>query len=131
MSITALPIDAIFNILVTVITLIARRFRFPSTIALIFAGLFAGFTQHFPLVNLGPDLFISILLPPIIFQETLQLDIDGLLDDSDLILSYSIIGTLIMMASIVFFSSRARETLKDIVLRLYYYMCHELGEAFF
>ena len=47
--------DAIFNILiiVTIITLAARRFRFPSTIALIFAGLASTFTTRFPLPNLG------------------------------------------------------------------------------
>ena len=98
--------DAVFNILiiVTVITLAARRFRLPSTIALIFAGLASSFTTRFPLPNLGPDVFISVLLPPILFQETLHLDIDGLIDDSDTILSYALAGTLFMMVAVALFA---------------------------
>ena len=98
--------DAFFNILiiVTVITLAARRFRFPSTIALIFAGLFATLTPEFPILNLGPEIFVTLLLPPIIFQETLHLDIDGLIDDSDTILNYAVVGTLIMVVAVAAFA---------------------------
>lgn len=98
--------DAIFNIIivVTVITLAARRLRFPPTIALIFAGLVATFIPESPLERLGPEIFLSLLLPPIIFNETLHLDIDGLIDDSDTILSYSVAGTLIMVVAVAIFA---------------------------
>lgn len=98
--------DAFFNILiiVTIITLVARRFRFPSTIALILAGLLATLTPRFTLLNLGPEIFLSLLLPPILFQETLYLDIDGLIDDSDTILSYAVAGTLIMTVAVALFA---------------------------
>jgi len=98
--------DAIFNImiLVVVITLIARRARFPYTIALIFAGLVAGLYPQFPILNLSPEIFISLLLPPIIFEETLTLDIEGLIDDSDIILSYAVLGTILMVVAVTLFS---------------------------
>ena len=97
--------DAIFNIIivVTVITLAARRLRFPPTIALIFAGLLATLMPRLTLINLGPEVFVSLLLPPILFQETLHLDVDGLIDDSDVILSYAVAGTLIMVTAVAVF----------------------------
>jgi len=98
--------DAVFNllILVTVITLAARRFHIPYTIALIFAGLLAPLFPRFPLLNISPDIFISLLLPPIIFEETLKLDIDGLIDDTDIILSYALAGTIIMAVAVALFA---------------------------
>jgi NhaP-type Na+/H+ or K+/H+ antiporter len=98
--------DAFFNIfiIVTVITLVARRLRFPPTLALIFAGIISTFTPELPMVILGPDIFMSLLLPPIIFQETLQLDIDGLIDDSDTIFSYAVAGTLLMLVAVAVFA---------------------------
>jgi len=94
--------DAIYNILilVVVITLIARQIDFPSTIAFIFAGLLAASVPRIPLPVISPNIFLSILLPPILFTETLTLDIDGLIDDSDTILSYAVAGTGIMILAI-------------------------------
>jgi CPA1 family monovalent cation:H+ antiporter len=94
--------DAIYNILilVVIITLIARQINFPSTIAFIFAGLLAAAVPRLPLPELSPEIFLSILLPPILFTETLTLDIDGLIDDSDTILSYALPGTLLVVSAI-------------------------------
>ena len=94
--------DAIYNILilVVVITLIARQINFPSTIAFIFAGLLAASVPRLPLPELSPEIFLSILLPPILFTETLTMDIDGLIDDSDTILSYAVAGTVLMVLAI-------------------------------
>ncbi len=98
--------DTVFNILivVTAITLAARRLRFPPTVALIFAGLVATLVPESPLERIEPEIFLSLLLPPIIFQETLHLDIDGLIDDSDTILSYAVAGTLIMVVAVAIFA---------------------------
>ena len=94
--------DAIYNILilVVIITLIARQIKFPSTIAFIFAGLLAAAVPRIPLPELSPEIFLSILLPPILFTETLTTDIDGLIDDSDSILSYAVVGTVLMVIAI-------------------------------
>jgi CPA1 family monovalent cation:H+ antiporter len=94
--------DAIYNILimVVIITLIARQFNFPSTIAFIFAGLLAASVPRIPLPELSPEIFLTILLPPILFTETLTMDVDGLIDDSDTILSFAVAGTAIMVLAV-------------------------------
>ena len=94
--------DAIYNILimVVIITLIARQFNFPSTIAFIFAGLLAASVPRIPLPELSPEIFLTLLLPPILFTETLTMDVDGLIDDSDTILSYAVAGTALMVSAV-------------------------------
>ena len=65
--------DAIYNILimVVVISLVARQVNFPPTIAFIFAGLLAAWVPRLTLPELSADVFLTILLPPILFNETL------------------------------------------------------------
>lgn len=94
--------DAIYNILilVVIITLIARQVNFPSTIAFIFAGLLAASVPRISLPELSPEIFLTVLLPPILFTETLTMDIDGLIDDSDTILTYAVAGTALMVTVI-------------------------------
>jgi CPA1 family monovalent cation:H+ antiporter len=43
---------------------------------------------------------LSILLPPILFTETLTMDVDGLIDDSDTILAFAVAGTALMVTAI-------------------------------
>jgi CPA1 family monovalent cation:H+ antiporter len=44
-----------------------------------------------------------LLLPPIIFQDTLHLDVGNLIEDSDSIMAYAFAGTLVMLSSVAFF----------------------------
>jgi len=94
--------DAIYNILilVVIISLVARQINFPSTIAFIFAGLLAAWVPRLTLPELSPEIFLTILLPPILFNETLTLDIEGLIDDSDIIMIYAVLGTAMMVAAV-------------------------------
>ena len=98
--------DAVFNILllVTVVTIVAKRLRIPYTIAMIFAGVMATFYPQFSLPRVSPEIFVSLLLPPILFEETLTLDIEGFIEDSDTILSYAIAGTVIMALAVTLFA---------------------------
>ncbi|MFA5868149.1 MAG: sodium:proton antiporter [Candidatus Bathyarchaeia archaeon] len=98
--------DAFLNILLVVIaiTLITRRLRFPYTIGLILAGLFAATYPRIPLPDLSPQVFVSILLPPILFEAALKLDVEGLTREVDVVFSYSILGTLLMLAAVSFFA---------------------------
>ena len=94
--------DAIYNILilVVVISLVARQVNYPATIAFIFAGLLAAWVPRLTLPELSPEIFLTILLPPILFNETLTLDIEGLIDDSDIILTYAVLGTALMVSAV-------------------------------
>ena len=96
---------SIYNILllVTIISLLTRRLRLPSAITFIFTGIMAPLLSSFPLPSLSTEIFTSILLPPIIFHETLRLDIHGFIDDSDCIMTYAFVGTLLMLAAIAVF----------------------------
>ena len=98
--------DSIYNILlmVVVITLIARQFNFPSTIAFIFAGLLAASVPRIPLPDLSPEVFLGILLPPILFTETLTMDVNGLIDDSDTIMAFAVAGTALMVTAIALYT---------------------------
>jgi NhaP-type Na+/H+ or K+/H+ antiporter len=73
--------DAVYNILilVTFVTLVTWRLRFPTTLALILAGVLASVSTRFVFPVIESDIFVSLLLPPILFQETLHLDIDKLI----------------------------------------------------
>lgn len=98
--------DAIYNILilVTIVTLITWRLKFSPTIAFIIAGTLASVSTRLILPELSSEIFISLLLPPILFQETLHLDIDGLINEIDSILGFAIIGTLLMQLAIASFT---------------------------
>ncbi len=98
--------DSIYNILlmVVVITLVARQINFPSTIAFIFAGLLAASVPRIPLPDLSPEVFLTILLPPILFTETLTMDVDGLIDDSDTIMTFAVAGTALMVTAIALYT---------------------------
>jgi CPA1 family monovalent cation:H+ antiporter len=94
--------DSFFNILilVTVISLIAWRLKFPPTIAFIVGGIVSTVSINLDLPILSPDMFVSILLPPILFQEALHLEIDGLMDEADSVLAFAVLGTIIMCLTV-------------------------------
>ena len=106
MSTALAQFDAIFNILlvVTAITLVTRRLHFPQTIALIMAGIYSTMFTRLQLPPIESDIFVSVLLPPILFRETLHLNVDELIDDTDTILGYAVFGTLAMTLSVGLFS---------------------------
>jgi CPA1 family monovalent cation:H+ antiporter len=98
--------DAFFNILilVTVITLITWRLRFPPTIAFIIAGVLSSFAIRLELPSISPETFVLILLPPILFQEALHLEINGLIEEADSVFTFAFLGTLIMQTSVALFA---------------------------
>ena len=99
--------DAVYNILilVTFVTLVTWRLRFPTTLALILAGVLASVSTRFVFPVIESDIFVSLLLPPILFQETLHLDIDKLIRESDSILVFATLGTILMQLTVALFSN--------------------------
>ena len=45
-----------------------------------------------------------ILLPPILFQEALHLEIDGLIEEADSVITFAVLGTLLMQLFVALFS---------------------------
>jgi CPA1 family monovalent cation:H+ antiporter len=106
MSSSITQFDAVFNILIIliIITLITNRLRFPRSLALIFAGIYASFFTRVPLPEIETYVFLTILLPPILFQETFHLNIHDFTNEMDSVLSYAVFGTLAMILGISLFS---------------------------
>jgi CPA1 family monovalent cation:H+ antiporter len=96
------PFDSFFNILilVTIISLVAWKLRFPPTIAFIIGGIASTLYVRLELPILSPEIFVTLLLPPILFQEALHLEIDGFIEEADSIFTFAILGTLLMQATI-------------------------------
>ncbi len=93
----ATPFDPIFNllILITFIALLARRFRLPYTVVLVFVGLLIPLFPSFNLPELSPEFFMTLLLPPIVFEAAYRLDVSSMMKEADVVLSYAFVGTLL------------------------------------
>jgi CPA1 family monovalent cation:H+ antiporter len=68
-------------LLITALVGIAvRRLRIPYTVALVVAGLFLTLRQPFQL-NLTPELFLVVFLPPLVFEAALHINLASLRRD--------------------------------------------------
>jgi CPA1 family monovalent cation:H+ antiporter len=98
--------DSIYNILilVTFVTLITWRLKFPSTLALIIAGILASISTRIVIPEIGSEIFITLLLPPILFQEALHLNVDDFIKEADSVIMFATFGTILMQIAIGIFS---------------------------
>ncbi len=76
-----------------VVAVLAARVRFPFTVALVVAGLFATFLGDLVAVDVSADLILALLVPPLLFEATLQLPWPKLKADLFPILLFALIGT--------------------------------------
>lgn len=90
-------LDPVFNLLiiVTFIALLARRFRLPYTVVLVFAGLLIPLFPSLSLPDLSPEFFMSLLLPPIVFEAAYHLGLSDVIKEADVVLSFAFVGTLL------------------------------------
>jgi len=72
---TDLPIEKIELLLLVaaMVAMVARRFRFPYTVGLVFSGAAMALLPHAPTIALTKELIFSLLLPPLIFEAALSL----------------------------------------------------------
>jgi monovalent cation:H+ antiporter, CPA1 family len=68
-------------VLTLMIALVARRLRFPYTLALVLAGLLLGKVHIFPDVALNSDLVLLLFLPALLFEGAWNTDVRALRDD--------------------------------------------------
>ncbi len=78
-----------------VVAVLAARVRFPFTVALVVAGLFATFLGDLVAVDVSADLILALLVPPLLFEATLQLPWPKLKADLFPILLFALIGTAV------------------------------------
>jgi CPA1 family monovalent cation:H+ antiporter len=65
-------------VLSVVVAMIARRLRFPYTLALVLVGLFLGFVHVDPQLHLEPDLVLLLFLPALLFEGAWNVDVRAL-----------------------------------------------------
>lgn len=90
--------ELIFVILLSIAALVAivsRRIRLPYTVALVLAGLVLSLIPNPLDIELSSELILALLVPPLIFEATLNLKWEKLRQDLVPILLLAIGGTLI------------------------------------
>lgn len=87
-----------FVLLLTVAALVAiliRRIRLPYTVALVVVGLALAFVPNILTFNVSSDLILAVLVPPLVFEATLNIKWDHLRGDMPLVLLLAVGGTLL------------------------------------
>ncbi|MBO8182767.1 MAG: Na+/H+ antiporter [Archaeoglobus sp.] len=65
-------------LIATVVGVAVKYIKLPYTIALVVVGLFAGLLRVFPEVKLTQDLIFFLVLPPLLFEGALNMNLDDL-----------------------------------------------------
>jgi CPA1 family monovalent cation:H+ antiporter len=77
-TITGVEEIVLLLVLAIVVALIARRLRFPYTLALVLVGLLLGVTHVDPNLHLEPDLVLLLFLPALLFEGAWNVDVRAL-----------------------------------------------------
>jgi len=77
-----------------VVALLAEWLRFPYTIALVCVGLVIALTKLAPSITISKDVVFHLLLPPLLFQGALHMDLERLKNNWRSILMLSIPGVI-------------------------------------
>ncbi|MCB9795729.1 MAG: sodium:proton antiporter [Alphaproteobacteria bacterium] len=84
-------------LIASLVGMLARRLKLPYTLALVVAGLTLGFINLESLhgVELNADLLLLLLLPPLLFEAALHIDLDDFRRDLPMILTLAVPGVLV------------------------------------
>ena len=85
------------------IAVVAEYLKFPYTTALVLFGLAVSALKLLPEITLTRDLVFYLILPPLLFEGSLNMDIDVLRENSIVITTLSTLGVLISVLSIAAF----------------------------
>jgi CPA1 family monovalent cation:H+ antiporter len=81
--------------LAALVAIVIRRIRLPYTVALVLVGLLLSFFPNPLQLDVSSDLILAILVPPLLFEATLQIKWEKLRKDLVPILLLAVLGTLI------------------------------------
>lgn len=81
-------------LLAIVVALITKRFRLPYTIGLVACGLVVGVARVLPL-EVDRDLLLLVLLPPLLFEGALNMDLELLREQWFPVALYAVAGTVL------------------------------------
>lgn len=77
------------------VAIVIRRIRIPYTVALVLVGLLLSFFPNPLQLDISSDLILAILVPPLLFEATLQIKWARMRKDLVPILLLAVVGTLI------------------------------------
>jgi CPA1 family monovalent cation:H+ antiporter len=77
------------------VAIISRRIRVPYTVALVLVGLVLSFFPNPFIIDVSGDLILAILVPPLLFEATLQIKWEKFRKDIVPILLLAVVGTLV------------------------------------
>lgn len=83
-------------LVVSVVAILVRRFRIPYTVALVVAGLALSFRERLG-IELTPELILTLLLPPLVFEAALHIRLVELRRQMGLIALLAIPGVVLNM----------------------------------
>lgn len=106
MLLPALPIAFSIVAVTAASALAARRLDIPYSIVLVLVGAVLGFTPFMPKVELRPDLVLSLLLPPLLYQSGVGMSWRGFKANLGAILQLAV-GLVIFTAAAVAWVSHA------------------------
>lgn len=81
-------------LLAIVVALVTKRFRLPYTFGLVACGLVVGFAKVLPL-DVDRDLLLLVLLPPLLFEGALNMDLELLQEQWFPVALYALVGTVL------------------------------------
>ncbi len=91
---TILHVALVFLLGAALVSIIAERLRLPYTVALVIAGALAGLSRIPPSVALTPDVLLTLVIPPLLFEGSLRLSVEHLRTYAMLIGLLAIVGTI-------------------------------------
>ncbi|HTX79352.1 MAG TPA: Na+/H+ antiporter [Longilinea sp.] len=77
------------------VSVIASRLRIPYTIGLVIVGLALTLVGKMPLLAITPEIILTILVPPLIFEAAFHLNYSDLRKELPLILSLAVLGVIL------------------------------------
>ena len=80
----------------TIVAMIGRRFRIPYTVGLVLAGLALSLRSPVE-VSFSPRLFLSLLLPPLLFEAAYHLNFEELRRNLSTVVLLAVPGVLLTM----------------------------------
>ncbi len=83
-------------LIVSIVAILVRRFRIPYTVALVLAGLVLSFRERLA-IHLTPDIILTLLLPPLVFEAAFHLSFDRLRRNLRTIIILAIPGVILNM----------------------------------
>ena len=82
----------------SVVAIVVQYVRLPYTIALVLAGVAVGLLPDVPALPVAPDLWLLLFLPPLLFEGTINMDLEVLRRYATPVGLLSLFGTLVQAA---------------------------------